>query len=82
MRDASRLIHDSAFDPATIALMDGIFDDVWASVEPSFDGQRAQEVNLARTALAKAIIHFARIGRTDPIVLKAMALHVLKMPSF
>jgi hypothetical protein len=82
MPDASRLIHKSAFDPATIALMGRIFDEVWASVKPSFEGQRAQEVNLARTALAKAIIHFAGIGRTDATVLKAMALRVLKIPSF
>jgi hypothetical protein len=33
-----------------------------ASPAAAFEGQRAQEVNLARTVLAKAIIHFAALA--------------------
>ena len=61
--------------------MGQVFDDAWATIEPEYEEMRPAEIDLARLALAKAIITFAALGNDDPQVLKSKALSVLRAPS-
>ena len=57
MPNARRLIHDSAYDADTVAMMGDAFDAAWGMIEPAFTGQPQATIDDARTLLASTIIH-------------------------
>jgi hypothetical protein len=75
------IISNAAFSPETVQMMGEVFDRAWASLEPQYDEHPDQEMELARLALAKAVVMFAGLGNTDPEVLKRKALRIMQMPS-
>ena len=75
------IIHQSAYSPDTVNMMGKVFDQAWKSIEPEYQGHRDAEIELARLALAKAVVLFAGLGNTDPEVLKGKAVRVMRMPS-
>ena len=81
MPKARNLLRQNTFDPDAVKKMGEVYDHVWTSVEQAYEGRPAAEAELARTALAKAILHFAGMGHTDPNALKSMALRVAETPS-
>ena len=81
MPKARNLLRQNTFDPDAVKRMGEIYDHVWTSVEQGYEGRPAAEAELARTALAKAILHFAGMGHTDLNALKSMALRVAESPS-
>lgn len=81
MLQTRHLIENAVFDPTTLDVMASTVDQVWANIEHQYDGRRTAEVELARLALAKAVIYFAGLGVRDANVLKGMALGVMKVPS-
>ena len=54
------IIHQAAFPPDTVKMMGDAFDQAWESLEPQYRGHPEVEMELARLALAKAVILFAR----------------------
>lgn len=75
------IVHQSAFSPDMVKMMGEAFDQAWASIEPAYQGQRDAEIELARLALAKAVVLFTGLGTTDPEALKGKAMRVLGLPS-
>ena len=75
------IISKSAFPPETVKMMGEVFDRAWASIEHHYDERRTTEVELARLALAKAVVMFAGLGNTDPETLERKALLIVQMPS-
>jgi hypothetical protein len=57
------------FDPETIALMDAVLDEAWASLLPH------QQDKISRIALAERILNAAARGERDPKRLCAFALN-------
>jgi hypothetical protein len=57
------------FDPETIALMDAVLDEAWASLLPH------QQDEISRIDLAKRILNAAARGERDPKRLRAFALN-------
>jgi hypothetical protein len=74
------IISNAAFSPDTVRMMGEVFDQAWDVIEAVYEGQREAEVELARLALAKAVVLFAGLGNSDPGQLKDKALRILKMP--
>jgi hypothetical protein len=74
------IISNAAFSPDTVRMMGEVFDQAWDSIEADYDGAREAEVELARLALAKAVVLFAGLGNSDPEQLKGKALRIMKMP--
>jgi hypothetical protein len=62
-------------------MMGEVFDSAWTSIEHHYDERPDAELELARLALAKAVVMFAGLGNTDPEVLKRKALRIVQMPS-
>jgi hypothetical protein len=62
-------------------MMGEVFDRAWASIEHRYDERRGAEVELARFALAKAVVMFAGLGHTDPEALMQNALRIVQTPS-
>lgn len=75
------IIHQSAFSPETVRMMGEVFDQAWESIRPEYQKHRDAEIELARLALAKAVVLFAGLGNTDREVLKNKAVRVLRMPT-
>jgi hypothetical protein len=75
-----RLFDNAVFDPATVHLMGEVFDAVWIQVEPDFRHLTARKRDSVRIALAGAVLAYARLGIRDPLVLRAMALGIVKGP--
>lgn len=75
------IITNSAFSPETVKMMGQVFDRAWASIEPHYDQRPDTEMEMARLALAKAIVMFAGLGNTDPETLRRKALRIMQMPS-
>jgi hypothetical protein len=75
------IINQAAFSPDAVKIMGQVFDEAWDAIEPDYREQRAVEIELARLALAKAVVLFASLGNTDPEVLRSKAMRILRMPS-
>ena len=75
------IIHRSAFPPETVTMMGEVFERAWASIEPQYEKGPDTETELARLALAKAVVMFAGLGNTDPGILQRKALRLMQMPS-
>jgi hypothetical protein len=75
------IITNSAFAPDTVKMMGEVFDQAWVALEPEYADRRDAEIELARLALAKAIILFAQLGNNDPDTLKRKALRIVTAPS-
>jgi hypothetical protein len=58
----------SAFDPETIELLRGVFDDAWMSLRPE------EQAYGSRSLLAAIILKLAATGERDPIRLRTRAL--------
>ena len=71
------IIANSAFPPEIVKMMGEVFDHAWASLEPQYEEQPDAEVDLARLALAKAVVMFAGLGDTEPEILKRKALRMM-----
>jgi hypothetical protein len=65
--------HSDSFNPETLALLESVLDETWASLQPkdTFD-----ELEM-RTAIAELIVQFAAQGERDPQKLKALVLAAL-----
>ena len=68
-----RLSEATSFSPEDVKMLGEVFDEVWATVEPTFADYKPGEINLARATLARRIIWLAERGQNDPDVLKRMA---------
>jgi hypothetical protein len=75
-----RLIDNAVFDPDTVQMMGHVFDAVWTRVEPDFRHLNARKLDSVRVALASTVIAYTRLGLRDPLVLRAMALGIMKRP--
>lgn len=75
------IISNAAFSPPTVKLMGQVFDDAWATLQSEYAENRPAEIDLARLALAKAIVTFAALGNDDPQILKSKALSLLRAPT-
>ena len=71
---------NAVFDPDTVQMMGEVFDAVWTRIEPDFRHLNARNLDSVRAALAGALIAFTRLGIRDPLVLRAMALGIMKRP--
>ena len=71
----------AVFDPATVHLMGCVFDEAWARVAPDYCHLKPRSIEAVRVALASAVLCYARLGIRDPMVLRAMALGVIKRPA-
>jgi hypothetical protein len=49
-----------AFDPKTLAILEGVFDEAWASIQAQRNG------NITRAALAERILNLAVKGERNP----------------
>jgi hypothetical protein len=49
-----------AFDPETLAILEGVFDEAWVSIQARRNG------NLTRAALAERILNLAVKGERNP----------------
>jgi hypothetical protein len=49
-----------AFDPETLAILEGVFDEAWASIQAQRNG------NITRAALAERILNLAVKGERNP----------------
>jgi hypothetical protein len=56
------LIANAAFPPETVKLMGEVFDHTWASIQPQYEERPDTETELARLALAKAVVMLAGLG--------------------
>ncbi len=56
------------------------FDAVWTLVEPDYRHLNARKLGSVRVALASAVLAYTRLGIRDPLVLRAMALGIIKRP--
>jgi hypothetical protein len=56
------------------------FDEAWDTIEPEYTNRRDAEIELARLALAKAVVLFAGLGNNDPETLKHKALKIVQAP--
>ena len=74
------LFDNAVFDPDTVQMMGEVFDAVWTRVEPDFRHLNARKLDSVRVALAGAVLVYARLGIRDPLVLRAMALGIMKRP--
>ena len=74
------IIANSAFAPETVKTMGQAFDQAWEALEPDFADRREAEIELARLALAKAVVLFAGLGNSDAATLKRKALQIVKAP--
>ena len=75
------IILNSAFPPETVKMMGEVFDRAWASIKPQYDERPDTEMEMARLALAKAVVMFAGLGNTDPETLRRKALRLMQMPA-
>ena len=75
------IIGNSAFAPDTVKMMGEAFDEAWNSLQPEYAHRRDAEIELARLALAKAVVMFADLGNSDPEVLKRKALRIVQAPT-
>ena len=75
------IIHQSAFPPETVTMMGEAFDHAWELIEPQYEERPQTETELARLALAKAVVMLAGLGNTDPDTLQRKALRLMQMPS-
>ena len=75
------IIHQSAFPPEIVTMMGEAFDHAWESIEPQYEQRPHTETELARLALAKAVVMLAGLGNTDPETLQRKALRLMQMPS-
>lgn len=78
MTEARELIHQSAFDPNTVARMGEAVDAAWAQVSASYANEPQAVVDAARTSLARAVIELASTGLIEHEALKMAALEALK----
>jgi hypothetical protein len=72
---------NGVFDPATIQMMGEVFDAVWTQVEPDFRHLNAHKRDSVRVELASAVRAYGRLGIRDPLVLRAMALGIMRHPT-
>jgi hypothetical protein len=77
MSVVQRLTEATSFSPEAVKLMGEVFDEVWATVEPTFADYQPGEIKLARATLARRIIGLAERGQYDPDVLRSMARNSL-----
>jgi hypothetical protein len=69
-----RGVHNSAFDPQTLVLLEAVFDDAWLTLKS------VGNKNVKPDELARAVLHLAMEGERDPIRLHDGALEGL-LPS-
>jgi len=62
-----------AFDPETLAILEGVFDEAWVSIQAQWNG------NITRAALAERILNLAVKGERNPARLLDGALSRSKM---
>ena len=62
-------------------MMGEVFDRAWASIEQQYENRPDTKIELARLALAKAVVMFDGLGNTDPVTLQRKALRLMQMPS-
>jgi hypothetical protein len=62
-----------AFDPETLAILEGVFDEAWVSIQAQRNG------NITRAALAERILNLAVKGERNPARLLDGALSRSKM---
>lgn len=74
------IITNAAFPPETVKMMGEVFDRAWASIEHEYEERPDTKTELARLALAKAIVMFAGLGNTDPETLERKALRLIQKP--
>ncbi len=72
MSVVQRLTEATSFSPEAVKMLGEVFDEVWATVEPTFAGCQPGEIKMARATLARGIIGLAERGQYDPDVLKSM----------
>lgn len=80
MPHVDSIIHQSAFPPETVTMMGEVFDRAWASIQSQYEERPDTETELARLALAKAVVTFVELGTTDPDTLQRRALRLVQMP--
>jgi hypothetical protein len=51
---------NGTFDPETLAILEGVFDEAWASI------QAQRNCNITRAALAECILNLAAKGERNP----------------
>jgi hypothetical protein len=51
---------DLAFDPKTLAILEGVFDEAWVSIQAQRNG------NITRAAVAERILNLAVKGERNP----------------
>ena len=75
MARARQLLREAVYDPATVALLEKVFDEAWAVVAPNYTAVMAVET--ARVQLANIILSLAAEGERDPQRLKDRAIGTL-----
>jgi hypothetical protein len=70
MDPAKLLIHLADLDPDKKAMLCGILDQLWSSLEPQFTGLARMHGPLT---IANALLHCMEIGERDPVALEAHA---------
>jgi hypothetical protein len=76
------LLSKAAYSPEAVRMMGKVFNEAWDEIETDYSDRRDAEIELARLALAKAVVLFAGLGNTDPETLKRKALRIVQMPAF
>jgi hypothetical protein len=73
---ARKLLDNAALGPGELAVLYGVFDEVWQAVEARHGGN-AQSIEVGRLKLANGLLAAYRDGARDADQLKLAALKVL-----
>ena len=63
------------FGPETIQMLSDTLESVWSEVAPLFEEQ--EQIDNARSVIARSLLYHASNGHTDGSMLKALALEAL-----
>jgi hypothetical protein len=69
---------NETFDAETVALMRRIVADTCAQYQRRYIDVAPNELRVLREAIATAVLSYARLGVRDPLILRAMALAVIR----
>ncbi len=64
-------------DPETIRKLSDVLDSVWADVGGQFEGQPPEDIEKARTVIARTLLYHWDNGHREAPVLSALALEAL-----
>ena len=64
------------FEPETIQMLSDTLESVWSEVADLFEEQ--EQIDNARSVIARSLLYHASNGHTDSSTLKALALEALK----